>query len=125
MATIVGAGGMTVGDIRRAIGEGGRFVVYQFCISVLVMSFRNSSAIHFLRDGERRWGPALTMSGVSLVAGWWGIPWGPIWTVMTIGQNLAGGKDITENVLAALANWPDDARMPGNGSTAQLETVFE
>src|SRR4051812_27776488 len=125
MATIVGAGGLTVGEVRRGIGEGARFVVYQFCISVVVMTFRNSSAIHFVRDGERKWGPVLAMSGVSLVAGWWGIPWGPIWTVGTIVQNLAGGKDVTENVLLALSAWPDDARIPANGATAQLGTVFE
>jgi hypothetical protein len=125
MTTIVGAGGLTVGEVRRGIGEGARFVVYQFCISVVVMSFRNSSAVHFVRDGERNWGPALAMSTVSLVAGWWGIPWGPIWTVGTIVQNLAGGKDVTENVLLALSAWPDDARIPANGSTAQLGTVFE
>jgi hypothetical protein len=125
MATIVGAGGMSVGDIRREIGEGGRFVVYQFCISVLIMSFRNSSAIHFLRDGERAWGPALMMSGVSLVAGWWGIPWGPIWTIGTIVQNLAGGKDVTEKVLHAISTWPEDARIPANGTTEQLGAVFQ
>jgi len=125
MANIVGAGGMSVGDIRREIGEGARFVVYQYCISVVFMSFRNSSAIHFLREGERAWGPALSMSGVSLVAGWWGIPWGPIWTVGTVFQNLAGGKDVTENVLMALNAWPEEARIPANGSTEQLGTVFE
>ena len=39
---------------------------------------------------------------ISLLAGWWGIPWGPIWTVMTVVQNFAGGKDLTPAVLAAL-----------------------
>src|ERR1044072_7580779 len=115
MSVIVGAEGLKVSDVFREVGEGARFVVYQFCVSVFIMSFRNSSAIHFVRAGERRWGPALTMSGVSLVAGWWGIPWGPIWTVGTIIQNLAGGKDVTENVLMAVNSWPEDARLPANG----------
>jgi hypothetical protein len=37
-----------------------------------------------------------------LLAGWWGIPWGPVWTLVTLGQNVSGGKDVTAPVLAAL-----------------------
>jgi hypothetical protein len=125
MSTIVGAEGLRISDVFREIGDGARFVVYQFCISVFIMSFRNSSAIHFVRPGERYLGPALGMSGVSLVAGWWGIPWGPIWTVSTIASNLSGGKDVTEEVMHALSAYPEDFQLGRGGALTDLEGVFE
>ena len=125
MAIIVGADGLTVGDIFREIGEDSRFVVYQCCISIFVMSFKKSSAIHFVRPGQRKWRPALAMSGVSLVVGWWGIPWGPIWTVATVVNNLSGGQDVTEEMMQALSGYTEDTRIAPRGQLAELETVFE
>jgi len=37
---------------------------------------------------------------ISLLVGWWGFPWGLIYTPMTLIQNLGGGKDVTREVLA-------------------------
>ena len=125
MASIVGADGLTVRDIYREIGEGARFVVYQYCISVVLMSFKNSSAIHLVRPGQRNWGAALPLTAVSLVAGWWGIPWGPIWTVATVAGNLSGGKDVTEEVMAALSEYPEDMRITPTGPIADLGMVFD
>jgi hypothetical protein len=34
--------------------------------------------------------------------GWWGFPWGFIYTPQVIAKNLQGGVDVTANVLASL-----------------------
>jgi hypothetical protein len=39
---------------------------------------------------------------ISLFAGWWGIPAGPIWTVVTIIRNTRGGIDLTPAVEAVV-----------------------
>ena len=39
---------------------------------------------------------------ISLLAGWWGIPWGPIYTITSLVTNLRGGKDVTQHVIASL-----------------------
>jgi hypothetical protein len=44
--------------------------------------------------------------------GWWGIPWGPIFTVPALVTNLRGGIDVTESMLASLS--------PGLGSTQPM-----
>jgi hypothetical protein len=31
--------------------------------------------------------------------GWWGFPWGPIYTIGTFITNFGGGKDVTEIVM--------------------------
>jgi len=38
----------------------------------------------------------------SVVFGWWGIPYGPIYTVMALITNFGGGKDVTRDVRALL-----------------------
>ena len=37
-----------------------------------------------------------------LVAGWWGIPWGPIYTSQSVHNNSCGGKDVTQAVVNSL-----------------------
>ena len=39
---------------------------------------------------------------ISLLLGWWGIPWGPVYTIGSIFNNPTGGKDVTGDVLAAM-----------------------
>jgi len=39
---------------------------------------------------------------MSLTFGWWGFPWGPIWTIQTLAETFRGGLDVTEEVMAYL-----------------------
>jgi hypothetical protein len=80
-----------------------RLVVYQYCVSLGIVSFKRSSGIKAVQPGAGAFLAGLPYTLVSLCFGWWGIPWGPIWTLQTIGQNLAGGKDVTALVAAASA----------------------
>ena len=100
---IVGIERMTVQQVSDAVARGGRFVVYQYCFSVLLMSFKRSSDIHFVPPGESAAKKGASFVGISLVAGWWGIPWGPIWTLSTVFKNLGGGVDVTRQVMASMA----------------------
>jgi len=98
---IAGIEGMTPAQIQEAVVQGARFVIFQFCVSVLVMSFKRSSPICFIRPGKGAFGKGAPYTLISLVGGWWGIPWGPIWTLTTMATNISGGKDVTRQVLAA------------------------
>jgi hypothetical protein len=37
-----------------------------------------------------------------LVAGWWGIPRGPIWTIAALATNVRGGRNVTGEVMWAM-----------------------
>lgn len=100
---IHGTEGMSPAQIRHELQNGARCVAYGYCISILVMSFKRSSGLRLLRAGEADWGRRVGYSTLSLVAGLWGIPWGPIWTVSTIFTNLGGGRDVSAELLSALA----------------------
>ena len=55
-----------------------------------------------IQPDDSRFRLGLRYSLISLLFGWWGIPWGPIWTLGTVFKNLGGGVDVTANVLSAL-----------------------
>lgn len=93
---------ITASELYAQVGRGGRFVVFQYCISVLVMTFKRSSDVFYLAPGQSGVRSGLPYTLLSLVVGWWGIPWGFIYTPMVLFTNLTGGKDVTAEVLAAL-----------------------
>lgn len=99
---IKGIDGMSVGELQDQIRQGGKFVIYSYCISILVMTFKRSSDIHFLRSGDSAVLAGLPYTLLSLFLGWWGIPWGFIYTPMALVQNLGGGKDVTVEVMQSL-----------------------
>jgi hypothetical protein len=88
-------------EVEQRVLAGGRYLIFQYCISILVMSFRRSSGIVYVPPGKDGASAAITNSLISLLVGWWGIPWGPIWTISTVFKNARGGTDVTQEVLAA------------------------
>ena len=101
MAKIKGIEGMQPDQINFELQRGAKFVIYTYCVSILVMTFKRGSPVHFVRSGESAVTKGLPYCLVSLLLGWWGIPWGPIWTVTTLVNNFKGGKDVTAQIAAA------------------------
>lgn len=95
MAEIHGLEGMTNQEIDRALADGAKFVVFPYVVSILIMTFRRSSDVHFVRPGEGTFGKAFPYLMITLLFGWWGIPWGPIFSIGSVYHNLTGGKDVT------------------------------
>jgi hypothetical protein len=102
MAGISGLDGMTVGQVVEEVRKGARFVYFQYCISVLILTFRRSSPVFFIKSGESRLTRGLPYSALSFVLGWWGFPWGFIYTPMVLFKNFGGGEDVTEKVMASI-----------------------
>src|SRR5260370_206951 len=94
---------MSPEQLKGEVAAGGRFVIYQYCILVVVVSFKCGSGLFFLPPGDTPLPQGLLFTVCSLVLGWWGIPWGPIWTIATIVTNLGGGRNVTAEVLRSLA----------------------
>ncbi len=49
----------------------------------------------YVRGVHGRFLPAALYTLLTLALGWWGIPWGPIYTLEALGANLAGGRRVT------------------------------
>jgi hypothetical protein len=90
-------------QLETELLQGARFVTYYYTFSVLIMTYRRGSDIRYIRPYKSRVAPGLRFTFLSLLVGWWGIPWGPIYTVQSVWVNLRGGKDVTEAVMAVLA----------------------
>ncbi len=104
MANIKNIEGLTNQQISTELAQGAKFVVYQYTISIIVMTFKRSSDIYFIRSGENATVKGLPFTLLTFVMGWWGIPWGPIYSIGSLVTNLGGGKNVTQEVLQAVTS---------------------
>jgi hypothetical protein len=72
----------------------GRLVVYEYCISLAFITLRRTSGVYRLRPGESGRLKGLPYTLLSLVLGWWGIPWGILYTPLVVLTNLSGGREV-------------------------------
>jgi len=87
-----------------------RLVVFHYCVSLGIVSFKRTSGIKVIPPGRSRFLAGLPYTLISFYLGWWGIPWGPVWTLQAIGRNLGGGTDVTE--LVSGGGQPDGIAAP-------------
>ena len=106
---VIGAEMMSREQVVDAVKRGGRFFRYYVVISGIVATRKEVSDIYFIQPGERSVKKGLKYSLLSALFGWWGIPYGPIYTVAAITTNLRGGIDVTEYVLKGLFPESDKA----------------
>jgi hypothetical protein len=92
------------GHLQQEIQQGGKFVIYQYCFSLLILTFKRPSNIYFISHEANAVVRGLPFTLLSLLLGWWGIPWGPIYTIQSIWINFKGGRDVTNEVIASLAS---------------------
>jgi hypothetical protein len=103
MAKIIGLEDIkSDGELQQEFGQGGKFVMYQYCISILILTFKRSSNVYFIRHDENSVVKGLPITLLSLLLGWWGIPWGPIYTIQSIWVNLKGGRDVTQELMPSM-----------------------
>jgi hypothetical protein len=98
---IVGTEGLTSAQVQEELQRGARFVIYQYCISLIAVTFKRPSNIYFIRAGHGPVTRGLGFSAATLLLGWWGIPWGPIYTIQALWVNFSGGRDVTSEVVAS------------------------
>ena len=75
---------MSPQEVIVELNRGGKFVVYRYCFSALVITVMQGTDIYFVRADESRVRKGLPWTLLTLLVGWWGIPWGPIRTVHSL-----------------------------------------
>lgn len=94
--------GLSDNDIISLVGQGGKFVQFEYVISLLVIAYKQYSDIYFIRPGQSASGIASHFTNISLLWGWWSIP-GIFWTLEAISLNRKGGKDHTKELMKNLS----------------------
>ena len=106
-AAIRGIGRMTVGEMRAEVRQGARFVVFEYVLSFLLITRRKTSVVFFIRPGESVFWKCLPYNLLTLIAGWWAIPWGPAFTIGAVKDNLQGGYNVTTQVIEQILDAAD------------------
>ena len=109
---IQGVAELSVEQVQQEVARGGKFVVYSYCFSVLIMTFRRNTDVYFIRPGENAVTKGMQWTLISLLVGWWGFPWGLIYTPMALIQNLGGGKDVTREIMWQMTQTAPPMPMP-------------
>lgn len=94
MAPIRGAEKMSSTELQFELQRGGKLVVFYYCVSLLVVTFRRASPVYLVRSGENPLAKAMPWIVLTAIAGWWGIPWGPIYSIQSLVTDFGGGKEI-------------------------------
>ncbi len=95
--------GLSAERLQTEVEEGGQFVYYPFVFSLIVVTFKRTSGVYLVRAGENAVAKGLPFTLISVFFGWWGIPFGPKYTLQSISTNMKGGKDVTDEVMATVA----------------------
>jgi len=99
---IKGLDGISAEQLNQDLARGGKFVIFGYAVSVIIMSFKRSSDIYYIRPGESTISKSIPYTLLSLLVGWWGIPFGPIFTIWVLITNFGGGKDVTAEVVNSM-----------------------
>jgi hypothetical protein len=81
---------------------GCRLVFYEYCISLVFITLRRPSRLYRLAPGSSGVVEGLRYTLVSLALGWWGIPWGVLYTPLVLWTNLSGGREVTADEVRRL-----------------------
>ena len=87
-------------DLEQAIVNGARFVTYQYTISLLAITLLRLTPVYYIPPGVKAGAYRRRANGLSLLFGWWGLPWGPMRTIQGLITNGKGGIDVTRDVMA-------------------------
>lgn len=96
---------MSVNQLYDELSQGGRIVIYAYCISIIVLTFRLISSPYYIRPEEKSSKYRSKYNLLSLVMGWWHLPWGATYTLEMLKINSdkqGGGTDVTDDVLLKL-----------------------
>jgi hypothetical protein len=99
---IKGVEGLSLQEVQEEVNRGGKFVIFNYCFSVVVLTFKRPTDIYFIRADQNAFLKSLPWTMVTLLFGWRGIPWGIIYTFSTLFKNINGGRNVTTEVLQSI-----------------------
>jgi len=94
----------TVEELHSDINKGGKFVIFTYTISIIFMTFRRPSDIYYIPSGNYAISHGWKYFLLSGLLGWWGFPWGPVYTLQSLWYAFTG-KDVTDEVKGEIMQY--------------------
>ena len=86
--------------LLSAIQKGERVISIPFVVSILIMTFQRSlGGLCAVGPGKWPMGKVITATLITSIFGWWGIPFGPIFSIVSLYHLWFGGRNQTFAVL--------------------------
>lgn len=87
----------TIEELEADIAKGGKFVIFTYTISILLVTFRRPSDIFYIKSDEYSIADGWPFFLISLFLGWWGVPWGPVYSIQSLWYAFTG-KNVTDDI---------------------------
>jgi hypothetical protein len=91
------------------LAQGQRFVIYNYALSFIYFTLLRTTTPRKLPAGSSLLLPGLPYSLLSVIGGWWAIPWGPVFVIQALATNFRRGMDVTGPVKSNLSGSPSPA----------------
>ena len=73
-----------------------KHVHFEYCISLLFLTLRRKSEPFTVAQGKSAARASLPYCLITLLLGWWGVPWGILLTPLILWRNLTGGYPVAD-----------------------------
>ena len=98
------ASGCTEAELLESLTRGARVGAYPCVASCVLFTFTwMSRPVVIHRPSQRYRGCGWPIT-VTILFGWWGLPWGPLKTVQALWRTVNGGFDLTNEITQAVAS---------------------
>lgn len=84
---------------------------YEMCYSIIFFTSKQSSSYVLMGTPQQK-RILITNTLLTFLFGWWGFPWGIIWTPAIIANNLFGGVKATVGQLISFVENPGMSSLP-------------
>ena len=58
-------------QLNHEIRRGGKFIIFEYCVSLLLVTFKRPSSIYYVRPGEGTFSKSVNYTLLTLLLGWW------------------------------------------------------
>lgn len=93
---------LTIEALKGKIDNGYRFKVFQYCFSPIFATYYPFSPAFLMKEKKAARPQIRKYNLLSAIFGWWGVPYGPLYTIRSMKLNLKGGLDVTDDIMKNL-----------------------
>jgi hypothetical protein len=91
---------LSVKELEHLVNSGCRFISFTYCISIIfAVTLRRFSPAILIIDRRVFNKNKFKYNLLTILFGWWGFPWGPIFSVRALNVNRKGGIDVTDDIM--------------------------